>query len=166
MNLERTGVLLFYYFVYLKVNLDLEKTNPLDEPSPNFIFAAANLDPIVIEKKVNWWWILTYRFCWKRKQRWRLEVSRFKMPFDACINKTKSGPCSQTYSWIVIPLSRIRVINTNISITLLTDEIFDIFAEAHYIQKKKRKEKKKNRNKTKQNKTTNKTQKTQFPIRW
>ena len=36
-------------------------------------------------KKVNWWWILTYRFCWKGEQRWRLEVGRFKMPFDACI---------------------------------------------------------------------------------
>ena len=44
------GILLFYYFVYLKVNLDLEKKNQLGESSPNFIFAAVNLDPIVIEK--------------------------------------------------------------------------------------------------------------------
>ena len=32
------------------MNLDLEKTNQLGESSPNFIFAAVNLDPIVIEK--------------------------------------------------------------------------------------------------------------------
>ena len=51
MNLERTDVLLFYYFVYLKVNLDLEKENQLGESSPNFIFTAVNLDPIVIEKR-------------------------------------------------------------------------------------------------------------------
>ena len=51
MNLERTGILLFYYFVYLKVNLDLEKTNQLGESSPNFIFVAVNIDPIVIEKR-------------------------------------------------------------------------------------------------------------------
>ena len=53
MNLKKTGVLLFYYFVYLKVNLDLEKTNQLGESSPNLFFAVLNLDPIVIEKKVN-----------------------------------------------------------------------------------------------------------------
>ena len=51
MNLERTGVLLFYYLLYLKVNLDLEKTNQPGEFSPNFIFAAVNLDLIVIEKR-------------------------------------------------------------------------------------------------------------------
>ena len=50
MNLNRTGVSLFYHFLYLKVNLDLEKTNQLGESSPNFIFVAVNLDPIVIEK--------------------------------------------------------------------------------------------------------------------
>ena len=49
-NFERTDVLLFYYFLYLKVNLDLEKTNQLGESSPNFIFAAMNLDPIVMKK--------------------------------------------------------------------------------------------------------------------
>ena len=32
MNLEQTDVLLFY-FLYLKVNLDLEKTNQLGESS-------------------------------------------------------------------------------------------------------------------------------------
>ena len=44
-NLERTFVLLFYYFLCLKVNLDLEKTNQLGKSSPNFIFAVVNLDP-------------------------------------------------------------------------------------------------------------------------
>ena len=50
-NLERTGVLLLYYFLYLKVNLDLEKTNQLGESSVNIVFAVVNLDPIVIKKK-------------------------------------------------------------------------------------------------------------------
>ena len=50
-NLERTCVLLFYYLLCLKVNLDLEKTNQLGESSPNFIFAVVNLDPIILEKR-------------------------------------------------------------------------------------------------------------------
>ena len=50
-NLERTCVLLFYYFLYFKVNLDLEKTNQLGESSPNFIFAVVNLDPIILEMR-------------------------------------------------------------------------------------------------------------------
>ena len=51
-NLERTGVFfLFYYFIYLKVNLDLEKTNQLGESSLNLIFAAVNLDPFFYRKK-------------------------------------------------------------------------------------------------------------------
>ena len=49
-NLEQTCVLLFYYFLYFKVNLDLEKTNQLGESSRNFNFAG---------------WILTQLF-WKR----------------------------------------------------------------------------------------------------
>ena len=49
-NLERTCVLLFYYFLCLKVNLDLEKANQLGESSPNFIFVVVNLDPISFEK--------------------------------------------------------------------------------------------------------------------
>ena len=85
--LQRTFVLLFYYFLCLKVNLDLEKTNHLSESSPNFIFTVVNLDPIILEKR----WIdgeswLTISSCWKGEQRWRLEVGKFKMPFDACIN--------------------------------------------------------------------------------
>ena len=47
-NLERTCILLFYYFLCLKANLDLEKTNQLGESSPNFIFAVVNLDSIYI----------------------------------------------------------------------------------------------------------------------
>ena len=50
-NLERTCVLLFYYFLCLNANLDLEKTNQLGESSPDFIFAVVNLDPIILEKR-------------------------------------------------------------------------------------------------------------------
>ena len=50
-NLERTCIVLFYYVLCLKVNLDLQKTNQLGESSPNFIFAEANLDPIILEKR-------------------------------------------------------------------------------------------------------------------
>ena len=49
-NLEQTDVLLFYYFVYLKVNLDLEKIS-LVNPHPTSFFAAVNLDPADIEKR-------------------------------------------------------------------------------------------------------------------
>ena len=47
------GVLLFYYFVYLKVHFNLEKNNQLGESSPNFIFAVVNLDQTVIEKRLT-----------------------------------------------------------------------------------------------------------------
>ena len=50
-NLERMCILLFYYFLCLKANLDLEKTNQLGESSPNFIFTVVNLDPIILEKR-------------------------------------------------------------------------------------------------------------------
>ena len=50
-NIEQVYVLLFYYFVYLKVNFDQEKKNQLGESSPNFIFMAANLYPIILEKR-------------------------------------------------------------------------------------------------------------------
>ena len=50
-NLERTCVLLFYYFLCLKANCDLEKTNQLGESSPNFIFEVVNLDPIILEMR-------------------------------------------------------------------------------------------------------------------
>ena len=50
-NLEQTCVLLFYYILCLKANLDLEKTNQIGECSPNFIFMVVNLDPIILEKR-------------------------------------------------------------------------------------------------------------------
>ena len=50
-NLERTYVLLFYYFLCLKVNLDIEKTNQLGESSHNFIFAVVNLNPFILVKR-------------------------------------------------------------------------------------------------------------------
>ena len=40
-----------FYFLCLKENLDLEKTNQLSESSPNFIFAVVNLDAIILEKR-------------------------------------------------------------------------------------------------------------------
>ena len=53
-------MVLFFYFlfflffvVYLKVNLDLEKTNHLGEYSPIFIFATVNIDPVVKENSGN-----------------------------------------------------------------------------------------------------------------
>ena len=51
MNLEQMWVLLFYNFLYLKVNFDLEKTNQLGESPLNFIFSMVNLDPIILEKR-------------------------------------------------------------------------------------------------------------------
>ena len=41
----------FYYFLCLKANRDLEKTNQLGESSPNFIFTVVNVDPIIWEKR-------------------------------------------------------------------------------------------------------------------
>ena len=42
-NLKEQAFYCFYYFVYLKVNLVLEKTKQLGESSPNFIFVAVIL---------------------------------------------------------------------------------------------------------------------------
>ena len=50
-NVQRTCVLLFHYFLCLKANLDLEKANQVGESSPNFIFAVVNLDLIILEKR-------------------------------------------------------------------------------------------------------------------
>ena len=49
-------------------------------------FCSGESWPNCYRKKVKWWWILTYRFCWKGENRWKLEVGRFKMPFDVCIS--------------------------------------------------------------------------------
>ena len=59
-NLERTYVLLFYYFLCLKANLDLEKKNK----SAWWIFTQLHFRggeswPNYFGKEVNWWWILT-----------------------------------------------------------------------------------------------------------
>ena len=69
------------------MNLDLEKTNQLGESSSHFIFAAVNLDPIVIEEK---WTISESRpndFVEKVNRGEELRWGRFKIPFDACINR-------------------------------------------------------------------------------
>ena len=64
----------FNYFVYLKVNLDLEITNQLGESSLNFIFAAVNLDPVCYRKKGELMVDLGLTILLKGEQRWRLEV--------------------------------------------------------------------------------------------
>ena len=43
--------IIFFVFLCLKANCDLEKTNQLGESSPNFIFAVVNLDPNILEKR-------------------------------------------------------------------------------------------------------------------
>ena len=80
-NVERC--VLFYYFLCLKANLDLEKTNQLGESSPNY-FRDGESWPNYFGKGVigeSW-----PNFCWKGEQ--RFEVGRFKMVFDACIRVT------------------------------------------------------------------------------
>ena len=84
-NLERTCILLFYYFLYFKVNLP-RKNKPAWWIFTQFYFWDCESWPNYFGKEVNWWWILTWRFRWNGEQRWRLEVGRFKMPFDACIS--------------------------------------------------------------------------------
>ena len=85
-NLERTCILLSYYFVYLKVNFDLEKNKSAWRIFTQPYFCGGESWPNCFGKEVSWWWILTQRFCGKGEQRWRLELGRFKMPFDACIS--------------------------------------------------------------------------------
>ena len=50
--------------------------------------------PSCFRKEVNWWWILTQWFCCKGEHRWRLEVGRFKMPFDEYPNPKVSMFCA------------------------------------------------------------------------
>ena len=50
-NLERTCVLSFYYFLYLEVNLDLEKNKSAWWIFTQLYFALVNLDPTILEKK-------------------------------------------------------------------------------------------------------------------
>ena len=89
-NVQRTCVLFFYYFLCLKANLDLEKNKSGWWIFTQLYFRGGESWPNHFGKEVNWWWILTKRFCWKGEQRWRLEVGRLKMPFNACINTRKA----------------------------------------------------------------------------
>ena len=86
-NLERTCVLLFYYFLYFKVNIDLTKKKSAWWIFTQIYFCGGESWPNYFGKEVNWW------FCWKGEQKWRLEVGRFKMPFDACINWVAGHNC-------------------------------------------------------------------------
>ena len=107
MNLERTCVLLFYYFLYLKVNLDLEKTNQLGESSPNFIFAVVNVDPIILEKR------------WIDGESW---------PNDF-VEKVNGG---EDLRWVGsrCPLTRAKRLNT-----LIEEIIFSLNLEWHWVTK-------------------------------
>ena len=58
-NLERTCVLLFYYFLYFKVNLDLEKNKSAWWIFTQLYFCGGETWPNYFGKEVNWWWILT-----------------------------------------------------------------------------------------------------------
>ena len=59
---------------------------------------------------MNWWWILTLQFCWKGEQRWRLEVGRFKMAFDACIRIMKfHQPLYQRLWLLPLPIQHPQV---------------------------------------------------------
>ena len=60
-------------------------------------FCSGGSRPSCFEEEVNWWWILTQRFCWKGEQRWRLEVGRFKTSFDVCINTHVKGHLEPTH---------------------------------------------------------------------
>ena len=69
----------FHYFLYLKVNFDLERHFIY-----NFIFGVVNLDPIILEKR------------WIGCKSWPNDFVRFKIPFDECIKpiiiKVRNGP--------------------------------------------------------------------------
>ena len=58
-NFERTCVLLFYYFLCLKVNLDLEKNKSAWWIFTQLYFRGGKSWPNNFGKEVNWWWILT-----------------------------------------------------------------------------------------------------------
>ena len=72
-------------------------------------------------KNKSAWWIFTQLYfrggeswpnyfgkevnCWKGEQRWRLEVGRFKMPFDVCIKSKISVNSNFTfsnYAWLCV----------------------------------------------------------------
>ena len=58
-NLGRTCVLLFYYFLCLKVNLDLAKNKSAWWIFTQLYFRGGESWPNYFGKEVNWWWILT-----------------------------------------------------------------------------------------------------------
>ena len=58
-NLERTCILLFYYFLCLKANLDLEKNKSAWWIFTQLYFHGDESWPNYFGKEVNWWWILT-----------------------------------------------------------------------------------------------------------
>ena len=87
----------FYSFIYLKVNLDLKINASAWRIFTQLYFRDGESWPNCFGKEVNWWWILTLRFCWKGEQRRRLEVGRFKMPFDACIKRKPKPNLSKRY---------------------------------------------------------------------
>ena len=106
-NLKRKCVLLFYYFVHLKVNLEKKKQNKTKtkqkqkqtKSKKQKQISLVNLHPTLFSwpncfgKEVYWWCILTQRFCLKGEHWWRLEVGTIKMPFDTCIKTaTKISP--------------------------------------------------------------------------
>ena len=58
-NLEPTCVLLFYYFLCLKANLDLEKNKSAWWIFTQLYFRGGESWPNYFRIEVNWWWILT-----------------------------------------------------------------------------------------------------------
>ena len=58
-NLERTYMFLFYYFLCVKVNLDLEKNKSAWWIFTQLYFCGGESWPNYFGKEVNWRWILT-----------------------------------------------------------------------------------------------------------
>ena len=65
-NLERTCVLLFYYFLCLKVNLDLEKNKSAWWIFTQLYFRGGESWRNNFGKEVNWWWSLDLTILLKR----------------------------------------------------------------------------------------------------
>ena len=59
LNLDRTYVSLFYYFLCLKANLGLEKNKSAWWIFTQLYFRGGESWPNYFGKEVNWWWILT-----------------------------------------------------------------------------------------------------------
>ena len=63
--LNETCVLLFYYFLYFKVNLDIAKNKSAWWIFTQLYFCCDESWPNYFGNEVNWWWILTLQFWWK-----------------------------------------------------------------------------------------------------